>query len=101
MAFDKKHYRQMKDFAAHSLRHVSCLVEDPCPVEHAKTQLELIAFCVAQEDYEGAKAIKDAVREFFNELWPELAITADALLRLPEYQHEPIHCHLSMGSHDR
>ncbi|WP_125921835.1 hypothetical protein [Hymenobacter lapidarius] len=71
---------------------------DPCPVEHAKTQLELIAFCVAQEDYEGAKAIKDAVREFFNEYWPALAITTDALLLLPEYKEEPIFCHLSFGN---
>ena len=97
MAFDKKHYRQMKDFAAHSLRHVSCLVDNPCPVEHAKTQLELIAYCVDLEDYEGAKAIKDAVREFFNELTGRELIDAEALLRLPEYNDEPIRCHLSVA----
>jgi hypothetical protein len=95
MAFDRKHYNEMKRRAAYSLRHVSCLVPDPCPVEHAKTQLHLIAFCVAQEDYEGAKAIKDAVREFFNEYWPDGNIQADELLNLPAYNPELIFCHIS------
>jgi hypothetical protein len=83
MAFDRKHYKEIKKFMLWRLNHVSCFSNVTCPIEWVKTFLPLLADCVHREDYEAAKATKDTIREFLNQFMEE-KIAEDAMLKLPE-----------------
>lgn len=52
-------------------KHVKWLLENrpwccdiDCPVEWAKTFVPLVRDCAESEDYEGAQATKDAIKDF-------------------------------------
>ena len=90
MAFDKKHYGEVKKFMEFELNKVDFrLVEKykDKPFDWAHTFLPLISDCVQRENYEGAKAISDAIREFLNKFLPDgEKITADMTLKLPKFK---------------
>lgn len=66
MAFDKHHYKTIKAFTLENLkRRPWCYDGDV--VDWIKTFIPLITDCIDREDYEGAKACSDAIREFLNE----------------------------------
>lgn len=97
---DMKHsayYREIKKFMLYNLNHRSifCTINDP--IDWVKTFLPLVSMCVTNEDYEGAAACKDAIREFVNQfLSKENKIKMKDMLKLPEYNELPIHgiiCH--------
>lgn len=81
MAFDRKHYRTVKKFMGQQLNNRPWCCQDVGPVEWAKTFIPLITDCVKQEDYEGAQATSDAIREFLNQFLKE-PIPADITLKL-------------------
>jgi hypothetical protein len=85
------YYKAIKEFMLWELNHRDFrLVEKyKCPVDWAKTFLHLITDCVEREDYEGAAATKDAIREFLNGFGAD--IPEDAQLKLPEYK--PVEMH--------
>lgn len=81
MSFDRKHYRTIKKFVQQQLNQRPWCCQEVSPVDWAKTFVPLITDCVIQEDYEGAKATSDAIREFLNQFLKE-PIPADATLKL-------------------
>lgn len=81
---DKKHYREVKKFMLHNLNHVPWCVKPSSPFDWAKTFFPLITYCVKRNDFEGAKATKDAIIEFLNQFLGEAdKIPKDALLKIP------------------
>lgn len=86
MAFDRKYYNEVKKFTAHLLRHKSWCDKSTFE-EHVKSFLPLISSCNEKEDFEGAKATADAIKEFLNEYLPDAdKIPAAATLKLPKYE---------------
>lgn len=85
MAFDRKHYKEIKKFVSWTLNNPPWCYTGKCPFDWAKVHVKLVAQCVHSEDYEGAKATSDAIREFLNQFLKE-PIKEDALLNLPEYE---------------
>ena len=85
MAFDRKYYRTIKAFVAGQVSHRQwCQEVTPDSFQqHILGFLPLIADCVAREDYEAAKATRDALCEYLNEQCG-MNIGADELLALPE-----------------
>jgi hypothetical protein len=84
MAFDRKHYKEVKIYMDGILNNPPfqiALDGKPCPVNWAKGFFGLITDCVEREDYEGAKATRDSIIEFFNSFGA--AIPEDARLTLP------------------
>ena len=90
MAFDKKHYKEVKTYMDYSLNHIDFRLVDKFknkPFEWAHTFLPLIASCLHGEDYEGAKAGSDSIREFLNKFLPEgEKITDKHTLKLPKFK---------------
>lgn len=66
MAFNKKHYKQCKKFMLGVLSKRPWCCDVDSPVEWSKAFLPMILDCNSREDYEGSKAIKDAIMEFLN-----------------------------------
>lgn len=66
MAFNKKHYKECKKFMLNVLANRTWCCEVDNPVEWSKAFLPMILDCNSREDYEGSKAIKDAIMEFLN-----------------------------------
>jgi hypothetical protein len=87
MSWDKKHYKQCKDMITYQLNNVPFLYAErlesegrnPCPVEWAKSFIPMVSHCIETEDYEGAQAISDAIREFINK-FSEEPVSKEALL---------------------
>lgn len=86
MAFDKKYYKEIKKYTLYNLNHRPWCCTVKCPAEWAKTFLPLITHCVHAEDYEGAKAITDAIREFLNRFIKESPLTENDKLILPNFK---------------
>lgn len=84
MSFDKKHYKSVRQHMTYVLNNRPWCVEVDDPVEWARVYIPMISFCNEQEDYEGAKATKDAIIEFINQFIPDQKdkLTTDILLRL-------------------
>lgn len=85
--FDKKYYREIYNWICENLKFSPTWYlkgENPCPIEHVKTYFPLISDCVHREDYEAAKATRDAIIDFLNKLGAE--IPNDAVFILPEYK---------------
>lgn len=91
MAWNKKHYKEIKQFVEHQLNHVPFQIaekpteERPNPFDWAKTFLPLVSLSIHNEDYEAAKATSDAIREFLNKFMPNDPIPDDATLKLPDF----------------
>lgn len=84
--FDKKHYNEIKRFMDWQLNHRPFQSTCTCPFKWAKSKVKLVSYCVSVEDYEGAKACKDAIKDFLNKFLPVTdKITDDDTLNLPEY----------------
>ncbi|MCF0059918.1 hypothetical protein MUK70_11765 [Dyadobacter chenwenxiniae] len=87
MAFDKKHYRAIKKFMDQQILHVDFRLVDEYrdkPVEWAETFLFHISHCIEEEDYEGAKAVTDSIKEFLDK-YTDVKVE-DLLLKVPEYK---------------
>lgn len=80
MAFDRKHYREIKNYMMDRLMRPPCHYTGNNPIDWAVGFFDLISDCVAREDYEGAKATRDAIIEFLNSFGAE--IPEDARLNL-------------------
>lgn len=96
--FDRKHYKEIKDFMLQILNNRPWCCDVKCPVEWAMTFFPLIPECVQREDYEGAQATKDAIIEFLNGFGAE--IPKDAMLNLPEYEPKTIRGIVCFGKED-
>ncbi|WP_183560626.1 hypothetical protein [Mucilaginibacter sp. SP1R1] len=82
--WDEKHYQEIYEFMMATLGSVPWCSDVKCPVEWAKTKLPLVSMCVANEDYEGAQATKDAIMDFLNQFLSESEkITDQQTLKLP------------------
>jgi hypothetical protein len=86
MAFNRKHYSEIRKFITDRLNSVPWCYKlgkesERSPIDWAITFLPLISDCVAREDYEAAKATRDAIIEFANK-FTEDKIKADVLLRI-------------------
>lgn len=87
MAFDKKHYKETKDFLFSVLNNKPYGCSTDCPWEWARGFVPLVSQCIHNEDYEGAKGASDAIREFLNQfLKEEDKIDERATLKLPEFK---------------
>ena len=91
MAWDKKYYKAAKDHTAYNLRHVPIQLtwqeNKPDIITWIKSFFPLISSCVSCEDFEGAKATTDAIRDFLNEYLPEgEKLPEDVQFKLPEFK---------------
>lgn len=101
-SFNTEHYNNVKEFTENSLNRLDYRLAEKFkdkPFEWAMTFLPMIANCVESEDYEGAKAMSDAIREFLNRFLPaNEQISESAKLNLPEFKEEIINVHVSYAS---
>jgi len=81
MAFDKRHYKEVKKHTLWMLNNPSVFVRTDCKAEWAITFLPVLVECVESEDYEGAQAMKDAIKEFIG-----LPADEEILLALPSWK---------------
>lgn len=86
MAWNKKHYKEIKEFTAHWLSHRPFHeVYKGTPISHVDFMLTQIPIFLKAQDFEAAKAIKDAIIEFWNYIYHD-NVPKEALLRLPEWK---------------
>ncbi len=85
MAFDRKHYNEIKTFMDAQLKNVPWCAKVESPIEWVQGFLPLVSDCLSINDYEGAKAISDAIRDFLNSfLSDNEKIGHDKQLKLPK-----------------
>lgn len=69
--WDKQHYKDIYEFMMSTLSSIPFQCVCKCPFEWAKIRLPLVSMCVSNEDYEGAQATKDAIKDFLNRFLPD------------------------------
>ena len=92
-SWDKRHYKSIYDFTVYELNHLDFrLVEKygKDPLGWAATFLPQVSACIHREDFEAAKAMSDAIREFCNR-WLTEPVSESDTLRLPPYEEKEVH----------
>lgn len=89
MAFDKKHYKEIKKWVLLSLKEYHY---DPTIF------LPVIAACLKDEDFEAAQATSDAIRQWFEEQGE--TIPPEATLKIPDTCEDPEGYIICLGNPD-
>lgn len=101
MNWDEEYYKEIYDFMIKTLsqsNYAWLTGKKPCIIKHVTSFLPMITDCVHNEDYEGAKATRDAIIYFLRERGADIA--DDIKFILPEYKPMKINGIICYGKED-